>query len=165
MAAFLMGALLTAMLAFSLRRWLPGRDIGVELVRKDAEIARKDTELSRKDAQIAGLEAKLAILDGRLLEEERHVTGLRRQNAALVDDSASSTISAERYAAIEARCAKLSAENHQLQQDRQSIEADAADLRTRLKHALTEAAHWARWLKVYDEENARLTEMGSPPKG
>ena len=61
---------------------------------------------------------------------------------------------------MEANCAELSAENLRLRQDKQSAEADAADLRAKLAQARDEVAHWAKWARVH-EENAQLVEIGS----
>ena len=150
-ASFFMGVFLTLVLAFWLRRWISsGSDVGVDLARKDAEIARKDAELARKDVQNAGLEAKLAILERRLLDEENLVANLRRQDATSGDS---------------ARYAQLKAENQELRKINQSIEAEAANLRTKLAQAVDEANHWAKWSKVFDEENARLMETGSLREG
>jgi hypothetical protein len=159
-ASFLMGVLLTVMLAFSLRRLRsPGSDNALELVRKEAEIARKDTELARKDAQIAGFEARLASL-----EEEKLVAVLRRQDANRVPSPPNNQPVTEQFAALEARCARMEADNRQLKEAKQSVEEDAANLRMKLAHALSEADHWAKWWKVFDEENARLREAGSLSK-
>ena len=145
--SFFMGVLLTVLVGFWLRRWSSsGHDAGVELARKDSEIARKDAELARKDVQIAGIEAGLAILDRRLLEEENLVADLRRRVPTAADS---------------ANRAHLEAENRELRQVNRAIEAEAEDLRTRLSHALDEVNHWAKWSKLFDEENARLAENGS----
>jgi chromosome segregation ATPase len=161
--AFFMGILLSGMLGFWLRhRLLPSYDAGVELARRDADIARRDTDLARKDAHIAAVEAKLAIVESRLSEEERLVVTLRRQGLVLLHPDEHSRI--ERFAALEADCAELSAENLRLRQDRQSAEAVAADLRAKLAQARDEVDHWAKWARVY-EENAQLLETGSLKEG
>jgi len=150
-ASFIMGVLVTILLAFWLRRWMSsGSDAGVDLARKDAEIARKDAELARKDVQNAGLEAKLVILEKRLFEQELLVTSLRRQDEPSIDKTSYD---------------RLKTENQELRQSKQSIEADLADSRTKLSQALDEVNHWAKWSKVFDEENARLAEIGSLKEG
>ncbi len=61
--------------------------------------------------------------------------------------------------------ALLEAENRQLAQDKPSLEKTVETLRTELVQVSGELAHKAKWLKVFDEENARLTESGSLAKG
>lgn len=158
-AAFFMGILLTGILGFWLRRRLfSSYDAGIEFARRDAEIARRDTDLARKDAHIAVVEATLAIVKSRLSEEEQLVVTLRRQGSVPLSPGEPSP--AERFAAIGANCAELSAENLQLRQDKQSAGAEAVDLRAKLAQARDEVAHWAKWARVH-EENVQLLESGS----
>ena len=50
-------------------------------------------------------------------------------------------------------------------QDKQFLEQAIKNLRTELAQVSDELAHSAKWLKLFDEENARLTESGSLAKG
>lgn len=158
-AAFFMGVLVAGMLGIWLRRRLfSSYDAGIELARRDADIARRDTDLARKDVHVAAVEAKLAIVESRLSEEEKLVATLRRQGLVALHSGEHSPT--ERFAAMEATCAELNAENLRLRQDKQSAEADAADLRAKLARARDEVVHWAKWARVH-EENAQLSETGS----
>lgn len=162
-AAFFMGILLTGMLGFWLRhRLFSTYDAGIEFARRDAEIARRDTDLARKDAHIAVVEAKLAIVESRLSEEEKLDATRHRQGQVFLPSGELSLT--KRFAAVEAHCAELDAENVRLRQVKQSAEADAADLRAKLVQARDEVVHWAKWARVH-EENAQLSETGSPKDG
>ncbi len=157
--AFFMGILLTGMLGFWLRhRLFSSYDAGIGLARRDAEIARRDTDLARKDAHIAVVEAKLAIVESRLSEEQKLVATLRGQVVVLPRPGEHSPTG--RFAAMEADCAELIAENQRLRRDKQSASADAADLRAKLAQARDEVAHWAKWARVH-EEHAQHSETGS----
>jgi hypothetical protein len=57
--------------------------------------------------------------------------------------------------------ARLEAENRELVQAKQSLDKTVESLRTQLAQVQGELAHAAKWLKVFDEENARLTERRS----
>jgi hypothetical protein len=143
-AAFFMGILLTGMLGFWLRhRLFSSYDAGIK-------VARRDAEIDRKDAHIAVVEAKLAVAESRLSEETKLIATLRGQGFVSY--------------ATEATCADLRAENLCLRQDKQSAEADAADLRAKLAQARDEVDHWAKWAIVH-EENAQLAAIGSLKEG
>ena len=47
----------------------------------------------------------------------------------------------------------------------EELVAENQALRTELAQAVDELAHWVKWTKVLDEENARLAENGSLSKG
>jgi hypothetical protein len=57
--------------------------------------------------------------------------------------------------------ARLEAENRDLAEAKQSLDGLVQGLRTELAQVKGELAHAAKWLKVFDEENARLAESGS----
>jgi septal ring factor EnvC (AmiA/AmiB activator) len=165
-ASFFMGVCLTGMLVFALRRWVfPGRDSMRKLARKDAEIARKAAEIARRDAQIARVEAKLASLEEKLLEKVELFTSLPQENKTFAASSASAPLLPVAQASAQARCAQLEAENRQLVQIKQSLEQTIENLRTELAQVSGELAHSSKWLKVFDEENARLSESGSLAEG
>jgi chromosome segregation ATPase len=165
-ASFFMGVILTGVVVFALRRWVfSSRDADSELARKDAEIARKETEIARKDAQIARDEAKLASLEETLLKKDELVKSLRQENTALVASTKNGPSLPAEYAAAQARYAELECENRHLVQVKQSLEQTIEKLRTELAQVSDELAHSAKWLKVIDEENARLTENGSLAEG
>ena len=158
-AAFFMGILLTGVLGFWLRhRLFSSYDAGIEFARRDAEIARRDTDLARRVADLAVLEAKLAIVEARLSEEEKLVVTFRRQG--LVSPHSGEASLTERFAAAEANCEQLRAENIQLRRDKQSAEAVVVNLRAELAQARDEVVHWSKWARVH-EENAQLLETGS----
>jgi len=121
--------------------------------------------VARQDAQIIRVEAKLASLEGTLLEKDALVSSLRQENAILVGSSANNASLPAEYVTAPARCAYLEAENRQLVQVKQALEHAIENLRTELAQVSGELAHSAKWLKVFDEENARLTESGSLADG
>ena len=147
-ASFFMGVCLTSMLVFALRRWVfSSRHSEKKLVRKDMEIAKKDVEIAKRDAQITRVEAKLASLEGKLLEKVGHFTPFPPEKKPTLD-----------FASVQERCAQLEEENRQLVQIKQSLEQSIENLRTELIQVSCELAHSAKWLKVFDAANARLTE-------
>jgi septal ring factor EnvC (AmiA/AmiB activator) len=165
-AAFFMGVLLTGMLALALRRWVfPRPESKKKLAKKDAEIARREAEIARKDAQIAKVEAKLASLEGRLLEKVDLFTDFPQALTTSATSVVSDSPPPADPAAALARCAQLEAENRQLVQVKQSLEQTVERLRTELAQVTSELAHTAKWLRIFDEENARLSEDGPVSKG
>jgi hypothetical protein len=165
-ASFFMGVFFAGMLTLTVRRWAsPGRDSDIELTKKDAEIARKDTEVARKDVQIARVEAMLANQRETMLELERLVTSLRHQNATFVAALPIEHKLLVQLAAAEACRVGLEAENRQLVEDKHSLEDVAANLRTDQAQAVDELAHWAKWSRRFDEENARLVANGALSEG
>lgn len=156
-ASFLMGAFLTGMLVLAVRRWVfPGREHQNELARKDAEIARKAEEVARRDAQIARVEAKLVVLEAKLSKKRAPMSA-----APSASDLSLNLVSSPSAVPF----AQLEAENRRLVQDKQSLEKIVENLQMELAQVKGELAHLRKWEKVFDEENARLTESGSLAKG
>jgi len=165
-ASFIMGVFFMGLLVLTLRRWVfPGRVTASDHTSKDADFARKDAEVAKKDAQIARIKAKLAMLDGTLLEKDALVRSLQEENATLAAASANNPPQPADYAAASTRCAELEAENRQLVQDKLSLEETLVLLRTQLTQVSGELAHLAKWVKVLEEENARLSESRSLVEG
>lgn len=157
-ASFFMGVLITGVVVFGLvRRGVLGRDSDGELSRKDAEIARKDTEVARKDAQIARLEARLEASGGVHQEKDGVVGRPRADNAVSTEGDPSLPAM---LAAAHARCADLEAECRHAARVNRSLDQTVEELRAELARVSGELAHAAKWLRVFEEENARLAEEG-----
>ncbi len=165
-ASFFMGVFLTCMLVFSLRRWVfQGRESKKKLAKKDAEIARKDAEIARRDAQVAGVEAKLASLERKLIEKVELSSSVPHENQTLLASPVSAPfLPSISHTAALARCSQLEADNRKLVQIKLSLEETIETLRIKLAQVSDELKHTSKWLKAFDEENARLSEIGSLAK-
>jgi len=110
---------------------------------------------------IARIEARLASLDGKLLEQIELFPNLSQENTASATSQASNALLAAGSGEIHVRCAQLDAENGRLMQVNKALEDIIEQLRKDLAQVSSELAHSAKWLRLFEDENARLTEFES----
>jgi chromosome segregation ATPase len=180
-ASFLTGVVCTIMGLFAFRHLvLPRRSCDKELARKDLEIARQDAEIARGEAQVVSHESKMAAIEEKLARREGLIESMveerkRLQEAAAAQNEAFDRLRAERSnldasyadtaslttecAALKERYAMLEAENNQLVLTQRSLEKSIQRLQSELALVEAELTHSAKWLQVFDEENARLSSQ------
>ena len=159
-AAFVMGVLLTGVLAFKLRGWLsPIHDHQHELARKNIEISRQDAEIARKEQALSRSETRIATIEALLMARGDSSSKPPQENLIIELSAAKESSLMIEYKAAQARCILLDAENRQHAQARQSLEQLIDHLRAELAQVREELAHMAKWARVYDEENSRLLEI------
>jgi hypothetical protein len=120
----------------------------LSLTLQELGISREQLNNSRDEARRHADEA------ARLTQEVARMRKVLKGSAATTgkaeerrgDDEASATL------------ARLEAENKELAQGKQALEKAVEKLQTELAQVRGELAHSARWLKVFDEEIARLTQ-------
>lgn len=143
-ASFLMGGLFAGMLILGARRWAsPSGAVEVDLARREADLARRDARLARLEALLAGR--------GESPEDFQEPSARPRRRPA-------SVVGPEIRPPSGARLAQLEAENRRLAGDVQA-------LREELARSAGELAHWAKWSRRLDDENARLVESQAGAEG
>jgi len=150
-AAFVIGVIVTIIVAFTLRHWLfPSSDAEAELAKKDIEIARKDAEISRKERDNLALEQRLQTEQQQAAAaRKRH----RREKAnlqATIDE-------------LTAECERSKEQHLELANGTQAHQKEVDDLRKDLdlykRKAVTVVRKYRKQLAEYTDQAAAIEAM------